>query len=106
MTPWSRSNFVIARIFVLPRRSSPMAHLPGRSLNHRRKVVSFRGSFPRNPVGGRTFELDRRDSLGCGRKPALKSVATRKNLMPLFHRAFRRETELPPALSKRIAAVL
>src|SRR5208282_1131734 len=27
-----------------------------------RKVVSFRGSFPRNPVGGRTFELDRRDS--------------------------------------------
>src|SRR5208283_842264 len=28
-----------------------------------RKVVSFRGSFPRNPVGGRTFELDRRDSL-------------------------------------------
>src|SRR5208282_90688 len=35
----------------------------------RRKVVSFRGSFPRNPVGGRTFELDRRDSLGCRRSP-------------------------------------
>src|SRR5208282_3840028 len=27
-----------------------------------RKVVSFRGSFPRNPVGGSPFELDRRDS--------------------------------------------
>ncbi len=45
---------------------------PAKSLNHRPKVVSFRGFFPRNPVSVRTFELDRRDSLfGLRAQPAL-----------------------------------
>src|SRR5208282_6051735 len=32
-------------------------------ISGRGSIPSFRGSFPRNPVGGRTFELDRRDSV-------------------------------------------
>src|SRR5208282_821177 len=42
-------------------------------ISGRGSIPSFRGSFPRNLVGGRPFELNRRDSLGCGRKPALRS---------------------------------
>src|SRR5208282_3992249 len=65
--------------FVVAEASNLVARREDFVFRCRRKVVSCRGSFPRNPVGGRPFELDRRDSLGCGRKPALRSAGRNGN---------------------------
>ena len=55
------------------RRQDEKLTLLGEPPTNHSKVVSFRGSFPRNPVSGSTFELVRRDSLfGCGRYRALR----------------------------------
>src|SRR5208283_766019 len=52
----------------------------------RRKVVSFRGSFPRNPVGGRTFELDRRDSFlwVAGLNPRCEAQRGMDRVVPVY----------------------